>query len=116
MANEPWNEVAYRFFAAMTGSGISPTNPNANPDSIHSQQLTAGTTEDNFTSQAGVNGFIVKNDPDSGVDVYIGPSDVTTANGYLLQPGEAISYGVTNASAIYAVTASGSATVYLTGN
>jgi len=53
-------------------------------------------------------GVIVKN-PSSSTTLYVGGSGVTTSNGQIVLPGEAITLPVT--SAVYGVIASGSQTV-----
>ncbi len=116
MANEPWNEVAYRYFAAMIGGGVSPTNPNGNPATVYTAQQTATSSAVALTAQALVNGVVVTNDPASTVNVFVGPSGVTSSTGYKLTPGQSISFGVTNASAVFIIAPSGSPVVHIAGS
>jgi hypothetical protein len=50
-----------------------------------------------------VNGLVIKAPASNTGTVYIGSSGVTSANGYPLSPGEAVSYGPTSAANIYAL-------------
>jgi hypothetical protein len=84
-------------------------SPGGNPATIVTGQiaLTAGSRAA-LPSAALVNGIIVKSSPSNAANVLIGGVGVTTTadgtgNGYILAPGEAASFGVSNASAIYAI-------------
>lgn len=97
--------------------GSTQANPNANPATISASQVTATASAAALPSQAYVNGPVITNDPDGTVTAYTGPAgSLTTANGYKLKPGQSISYGVQNASAIAVITASGTTTLYVTGS
>jgi hypothetical protein len=95
---------------APAGTAAAPTNiVNANPATIVTGQvaLTAN-NRGQLASNALVNGVIVKSSPNNAANVLIGGSAVTstadgTGNGYILTPGEAASFGVTNTNAIYAI-------------
>lgn len=54
----------------------------------------------------------IKN-PVGGVNVYLGPSGVTTANGFLLAAGDAMSADLGRGETVYGIVASGSQTVYV---
>jgi hypothetical protein len=85
------------------GGGVS------NPATIVTGQAAlAANTRAQLPANALVNGLIVKSSPNNTASVLIGGVGVTTAadgtgNGYILSPGEAASFGVANASAIYAI-------------
>lgn len=52
-----------------------------------------------------VNGIVCKAPTTNTGTVYIGPSGVSSANGYSLKPGEAISYGPMSVANLYALDA-----------
>ena len=55
----------------------------------------------------------LKNDDAAGsaIDLFVGGATVTSATGFRLKPGEGISFTVTNADVIWAVTGGGAATI-----
>ena len=87
----------------------------SNPTTIYSAQQTVTASAVALTSQALSNGLVIKAKSSNAGTVYVGPSTLTTANGYALAPGESISYGVTNASAVWIV-GTASDVVYITGS
>ena len=92
---------------APNSSGQIPVIPSLpiNPATIYSAQQTVTTSAVALASQALSNGLVITADPTNSAAIYVGPSGVTTSTGYKLQPGASISYGVTNANAIYIVSA-----------
>jgi len=56
-------------------------------------------------------GVIIKNPSDSGVDVYVGASTVTSSTGFQLEPGEKEFFPISDPSLIYVVTSGAAATV-----
>jgi hypothetical protein len=62
------------------------------------------------------NGVVLKADYANTGTIYIGPAGVTTATGYPLKAGEAISYGIGNLSAIYMIGTNTTDTLHFTGN
>ena len=72
-----------------------------NPATINSGQQAATVSAVALPAQALVNGYVLKAMTGNTGILYIGPAGVTAATGYPLAVGEAISYAVTNASAIY---------------
>ncbi len=77
----------------------------AAPTTIYSAQKTVSTSASAMTAQALANGLVLTALPTNSAAIYVGPSGVTTSTGYALQPGASISYGVTNASAIFIISA-----------
>lgn len=86
---------------------VSPSNPlpvnpgAANPATVYSAQQTATASAAALASRALANGLICKALSTNTGTIYVGPSGVTSATGYPLAAGEAVSFGVTNASAVY---------------
>lgn len=96
--------------AAGAGTLGSPTYvASSNPATIVTGQLAlAAGTRSQMPSVALTNGIVIKSDAANTAKVLIGGSTVTatadgTGTGYILAPGEAVSFGVANASAIYAI-------------
>lgn len=92
------------------GTAAAPMNiVNANPATIVTGQLAlTAASRGNLASNALVNGVIVKASPNNSANVLIGGSTVAvtadgSGTGYILAPGEAASFGVTNTNAIYAI-------------
>jgi hypothetical protein len=70
-------------------------------------------------SKALVNGIVLKADVANTGVIYIGAANVTTATGYPLKAGEAISYGpigIANISAIYMICGNTTDVLHFTGN
>jgi hypothetical protein len=84
-------------------TGVVP--PPTNPSTIYSAQQTVTTSAVALASQALSNGIVLTADPGNSAVIFVGPAGVTTSTGYKLQPGNSVSYGVTNASAIYIISA-----------
>ena len=95
--------------------GALPTT-SANPATIIAGRQLTTTGAVALASQALVNGVAIKALSTNVATVYLGPSGVTTATGYPLDPGEAISYGATNLSAIYLIGLNGTDSIAFTGN
>jgi len=92
-------------------------NSTVNPATIYSAQQTVTTSAIALVSQALSNGLVITADLTNSAAIYVGPSGVTTSTGYKLQPGASISYGVTNANAIYIVSAASTTDkIAVTGN
>jgi len=87
----------------------------SNPTTIYSAQQTVTASATALTSQALSNGIVITAKSTNTGTTYVGPSSVTTSNGYALLPGQSISYGVTNANAVWIV-GTASDVVFVTGN
>jgi hypothetical protein len=87
----------------------------SNPTTIYSAQQTVTASATALNSQALSNGIVITARSTNTGTTYVGPSTVTTSNGYALLPGQSISYGVTNANAVWIV-GTASDVVYVTGN
>jgi hypothetical protein len=96
--------------------GPSGTNPNNNPATVYTAQQTATSSAVALASQALVNGVVLTNLSTSTNNLYVGPSGVTAGTGYLLVPGQSISFGVTNTNAIYVIAPTGSPVLNVAGN
>lgn len=99
----------------VTFPGRTTANPNVNPTTVYSAQQTVTASAVALAAQALVNGIVVKAKSTNAGTVYVGPSGVTTGTGYPLLAGEAISFGVTNASAVFII-GTASDVVYVAGN
>lgn len=75
-------------------------------------QLTITTTAAAIGSLVDLTETHLRADPDNTVTIYLGDSAVTSSNGYALPAGEIAVEPVRNLSTVYAVTASGTATLY----
>ena len=95
--------------------GALPTT-SANPATIIAGRQLTTTGAVALASNALVNGVIIKALTTNVATLYLGPSGVTTATGYPLAPGEAISYGATNLNAIFLIGANLTDSVAFTGN
>ena len=95
--------------------GSLPTT-SANPATIIAGRQLTTTGAVALASNALVNGVIIKALTTNVATLYLGPSGVTTATGYPLAPGEAISYGATNLNAIFLIGANTTDSVAFTGN
>lgn len=111
---------AGRWRVETSGAPYDPTlnpNPNRNPATITARRQPVTASAVQLASQALANGLVLKAGSANTGTVYVGGSDLTAANGYPLAPGEAISFGVTNANAVYVmVSVLASDTVAWTGN
>lgn len=92
----------------------------ANPTTIYTDQQTVTATATALTSQALINGVVITAATTNAGNVFVGGSGVTTTDtgsgsGYKLQPGQSISFGVTNCSAIYII-GTAADIVYVAGN
>ena len=95
--------------------GSLPTT-NANPTAIIAGRQLTTTGAVALASNALVNGVVIKALSTNVATLYLGPSGVTTGNGYPLDPGEAISYGATNLNAIYLIGVNTTDAIAYTGN
>lgn len=87
----------------------------ANP--IVSNFQTATTSVAALPSAALYVGVVLKADYNNSGVIYVGPcSNLTTATGYPLKAGEAISYGVTNLSAVCELGQNTTDILHFTGN
>jgi hypothetical protein len=85
------------------------------PAGVVAGQVAVTTSAAALPADALANGIVVKASASNTATIWIGGSNVTTtANGYPLAPGEAMSFAVANASAIYLIGPSGVA--YFGGN
>lgn len=78
----------------------------ANPATVYAGQQAVTASALALPSQALVNGLVVTSSPINTAVVFVGATGVNTANdgsgtGYPLSPGQSISFGVTNANAIF---------------
>lgn len=83
--------------------GASAANPNANPATVYAAQQTVTASAVALVAQPLVNGIVIKAKGTNVGTTYVGASGVTAGTGYPLAAGEAISFGVTNASAVYII-------------
>jgi len=104
------------------GTEIAPVaNPNANPATIYTDQQAVTASAVALTAQALVNGIVITAKSTNTGNVFIGfDNTVTTTDdgsgkGYRLLPGQSISFGVTNASAIFII-GTASDVIYVAGN
>lgn len=102
-------------------AGGSAANPNGNPATIYTDQQAVTATATALTAQAMVNGFVLTASPLNTISVLVGGATVTAANdgagtGYPLAPGQSISFGVTNTSAVYVIASTTGAFVSVAGN
>lgn len=101
---------------SLSVGGGTPTNPNANPATIYSGQQTCTTGAVALPSQALVNGIVITAGTENVGTIEIGPSSVSLVTGYDLQPGQSISFGVSDLSAIYMLCLNSTDAVTFTGN
>ena len=92
-----------------------------NPSTIYTDQQAVTATATPLTAQALVNGIVLTASPLNSISVLVGGSGVTatndgTGNGYALAPGQSISFGVTNTSAVYVIASTTGAFVSVAGN
>jgi hypothetical protein len=86
------------------------------PAGVVAGQVAVTTTAAALPANALVNGIIVKASASNTAPIFIGGSGVTlSANGYPLAPGEAMSFAVANASALYLIS-SAAGVAYFGGN
>lgn len=113
--------LAFVLVDPTTGLPIaSGANPNANPATIYSDQQAVTASAVALTTQAFVNGFVLKAKSTNTGNVFVGGSDVNTTddgsgNGYRLLPGESISYGVSTTAGVFII-GTASDVVYVTGS
>lgn len=88
----------------------------ANPSMIVAGQQTAGLSAVALPAQAIVNGVVLKAPASNAAAIYVGPSGVTSSTGFPLNPGESISYAVTNLSAIFLIGSNATDLLAYTGN
>ncbi len=81
-------------------AGGSASNPNGNPAAPYTGQQALTTAAAALPNRALVNGIVVQALSSNTGTVYVGPAGVTSATGYPLAPGQAVSFGVTNANSI----------------
>lgn len=82
--------------------------------SLASGQITLGASAVQLsTSLDGTLGLIVKAKSTNTGNVFIGPSSVTTANGLIVEPGEALPVDLIIPSALWVVGTSGDVVSYL---
>lgn len=62
------------------------------------------------------NGMVCQSLTGNSGTIYVGPATVTTANGYALIPGQAISWGVANSNQVYIVGTNLTDVISCTGN
>lgn len=93
-----------------------PVTIGALPTSIYSNQLTVSLTAQALASQTFANGVVLSSSANNTGNIYIGPVGVTASTGYLLVPGQAISYAVENSNVIYALGTNTTDVLSYTGN
>lgn len=87
-----------------------------NPSTIVAGQQTVSLSAAALPALAIVNGVVLKAPSSNAAAIYVGPSGVTSASGFPLNPGESISYAVTNLSAIFMVGVNATDLLAYTGN
>ncbi len=80
-----------------------------------SAQTSVGTTATLLNSVQGVESDALVKVPSGGVTVFVGGSDVSTTNGFGIDPGETIPVGPLRYDELYGVVASGTQTVHVLG-
>ncbi|KAF3997542.1 hypothetical protein [Glaciimonas immobilis] len=109
------NGIARRFKDMGDGTYAEVTAmASSNPSAILAGQQVGTAAAVSLPANPIVNGIVITALPANTGTIYVGPAGVTAANGYPLVAGQSISYGVTNASAIFIIGAVGS--VAWTGN
>lgn len=109
MANEPWNEVAYKFFQnGLSGviSLIVPGSGGAATPYADQQVVTASAVA--LTTQALSNGVLIRAKSTNAGPVFVGGAGVTTTNdgtgnGFALGPGESVSVPVSTTAGIFVI-------------
>jgi hypothetical protein len=101
-------------------AGAIPVYVTLGPDGVANapfafQQAVTETAEP-LTANASTAGFSVVALPGNTATVYVGPSGVTTANGYPLSAGQSVRFAVANTDLIYVVSGSTGQSVAVTGN
>ena len=96
----------------ITGSISTSATYSSSPFSFQ-QTLTISAVA--LTSNAASQGVLIKSLSSNTGTVYVGPSTVTTSNGYPLAPGESISYPVSNSNLVYIIGTNTSDVVAVTG-
>jgi hypothetical protein len=104
MANEPWNEVAYKFFLSAI-SGIPGSGGAAH---IHADQQVVTASAVALTTAALTNGLTIKAKNTNVGRVFVGSSGVTatddgSGNGFALLPGEAVSLPVSTSAGVFII-------------
>lgn len=118
------NPLTFVYTPPSTPSTVKPTNTtevqavvSANPAVIISGQYVMTVSASAISpAQAIVNGLVVKSLATNTGKIYVGPAGVSAATGYLLMPGEAISYATASASDIYAIGTVAGDVLHFTGN
>lgn len=75
----------------------------ATPQAIISGRQTITTSAVALPSGVYTNGIVLRALSTNSASVCIGPSTITTSNGYCLAPGEAISYGAANTNQLFVI-------------
>ncbi len=109
MANEPWNEVAYRFFQnGLSGliSLIVPGSGGASAPYADQQVVTASAVA--LTTRVLSNGVTIKAKSTNVGKVFVGAAGVTatddgSGNGFALSPGEAVSIPVSTTAGVFII-------------
>jgi hypothetical protein len=103
----PASSQTYRDSGGTILPGFVPIAPGIGPivnqPSFVANHQTATTSAAALPAQALVNGATVYALTTNVGIIYIGPSGVTTSTGWPLNPGDKMSFGVTNLSALYMV-------------
>lgn len=86
----------------VSASITAPDNTSAN---LYTGQQTVGTSQVQITasSNALINGMIVKALSTNSAAIYVGKTGVTTGTGDVLEPGEARGYAVNNTNLLYII-------------
>jgi hypothetical protein len=97
-------------------AGGSPGNPNGNPSAPFTGQQTASTAAAALPNHALVNGIAIQAlQTNTGV-VFVGAAGVTASTGYPLSAGQQVSFGVTNAAAVFVLGQNASDVVAFAGS
>jgi hypothetical protein len=109
MANEPWNEVAYRFFQNGLSGLISLIVPGSGGAAhVYADQQVVTASAVALTTAGLTNGLTIKAKSTNVGAVFVGPSGVTatdngTGNGFALLPGEAINLPVSTSAGVFVI-------------
>lgn len=102
--------------------GGTASNPNDNPATIYTAQQKTTAAAAALAAKALVNGVVLTARSTNAASVIVGfDNTVTTATdgtglGYPLTPGQSISFGVTNANAIFIIGSNTTDVLYIAGN
>jgi hypothetical protein len=109
MANEPWNETAYRFFQKGLSGLLSLIVPGSGGAAhVYADQQVVTASAVALTTTGLTNGLTIKAKSTNTGSVFVGPSGVTATdtglgNGFALLPGDSISLPVSTTAGIFVI-------------